>query len=122
MATSKNKKYRINIQADSAAEDSWTAQIVRQISSSKTTVSKSQSDFPTQAAAQGWAEQALEEFTSSLAARNARESEQRKNTALQRQQRSERKAAKTAALKAQQADKASTSEAADLVDSDFEDE
>lgn len=72
---------------------------MRQVTSRKTTISKQQGDFASQAEAQQWAEAALAEFSNKQSAANTRQNRQRKEVEEQRMQRSARRAEKTAAAK-----------------------
>lgn len=91
-----NKKYqRIIVQRG----DTWTAQIVRQVSSKKTHVSKEQCDFTSEQEAMDWGEAALAEFTATQSSSNRRHAEQRKKNEELKRQRSSRRADKTAAAK-----------------------
>lgn len=56
----------------------WCAEIVRQISSRRTTVSKREMGFETQAEAQAWGEKELEAFIKNQVERNKRKSAQRR--------------------------------------------
>ncbi|MDX1303507.1 DUF3622 domain-containing protein [Photobacterium sp.] len=56
----------------------WAAEIIRQVSARRTTISKRQADFATEAEATEWAEKALAEFVQSQVERNKRKSLQRK--------------------------------------------
>ena len=65
----KGKKYDFNlIQHDT----SWSAEIVRQITSKKTVVSKSQDGFASEAEAKVWAEAELQTFLQQQIERNKR--------------------------------------------------
>lgn len=70
-----NKKYDCRVTQEGA---SWTAEIVRRVTSKRTAVSKSQDGFATEAEAQAWGEKELKSFLDNLADRNKRDSEQRK--------------------------------------------
>ncbi|MFT5807891.1 MAG: L-cysteine desulfidase [Moritella dasanensis] len=65
----KGKKYDFNLVL---VDGSWTAEIVRKITSKKTVVSKSQADFASEAEAQVWAETELKGFLQNQIDRNAR--------------------------------------------------
>jgi len=99
---SKSKKYQYKITQESAS--CWSASIIRQVSSTKSNVSKTQSDFSTEAEAKKWADAELVEFRQTQAQRNIRKNEQRKVNHSQREDRSNRKAAKTLAAKTQKID------------------
>lgn len=90
------KKYDIRI---APSGDTWLAQITRQITSKKTTVSKQQDGFESEHAAQAWAEQALVDFIATLKTRNKRHGVQRKEDEEIKRQRASRRADKTAAAK-----------------------
>lgn len=65
----KGKKYDFNLVI---VDGSWTAEIVRKITSKKTVVSKSQAGFASEAEAQVWAETELKGFLQNQIDRNAR--------------------------------------------------
>ena len=67
----KAKKYDCRI---AQANSCWSAEIVRRITSKKTTVSKRQDGFATEAEAQAWGENELKSFLQNLNARNKRRS------------------------------------------------
>lgn len=92
------KKYEIKTEL---VNDSWTANIVRKASSTKTIVSKTQDGFAKEIDAIAWAEEALQGFTKTQADSNVRKAKQRVDSQKISQDRSERKAAKTAEKKAQ---------------------
>ncbi|CAM4222340.1 MULTISPECIES: DUF3622 domain-containing protein [Vibrio] len=56
----------------------WCGEIVRQISSRRTTVSKREMGFATEAEAQAWGEKELEVFVQHQAERNKRKAAERK--------------------------------------------
>ena len=56
---STSQKYTFNVQQQN---DTWTAEIHRRISKKKSTISKKQANFPSQEAAQVWAEAELTGF------------------------------------------------------------
>lgn len=71
---SKGKKYSYQlIQQDK----SWSVEILRQVTSRKTVVSKRQGDFETEAKAAEWAEQELKQFSEQQSERNKRKAEKR---------------------------------------------
>jgi hypothetical protein len=70
-----HKKYDCRITQEGT---SWTAEIIRRVTSKRTAVSKSQDGFATEAEAQVWGEKELKSFLDNLADRNKRDSEQRK--------------------------------------------
>lgn len=104
---SKRKKYDYKIVQESTS--CWSASIIRHVSSNKSNVSKTQSDFATEAEAIKWAETELETFLQAQAQRNSRKNEQRKKNEAQREERSNRRAAKTAAAKTENSDDTNTS-------------
>jgi len=65
-----NKKYDLRI---SQGKTDWTAEITRRVTSKKTTVSKSQDGFATEAEAKAWGEKELASFLENLTKRNKRE-------------------------------------------------
>ncbi|OEE75992.1 DUF3622 domain-containing protein [Vibrio genomosp. F6] len=72
---SKNKKYDIRT---IEKRTGWTAEITRQVTSRRVTVSKREMGFETEALAIEWAEKELEGFVKNQAERNERKGEQRK--------------------------------------------
>ncbi len=56
----------------------WSAEIIRQVSARRTTVSKRETGFDTEALAIEWAEKELAQFVQHQAERNVRKGEQRK--------------------------------------------
>ncbi|MGF1910995.1 DUF3622 domain-containing protein [Vibrio kasasachensis] len=92
---SKNKKFAIRVVEKRAG---WTAEIIRQVTSRKTLVSKRQAGFETEELAQAWAENELLGFVKNQAERNERKGQQR----VERQERQELESAKrkAAALRA----------------------
>lgn len=70
----KGKKYEYRVVQD---KDSWSAEIIRRITSKKTGVSKSQGGFATEAEAQEWGQKELKVFLEKLKVRNMRDSESR---------------------------------------------
>jgi len=71
----KSKKYEYRIKQDGS---NWTTEIIRRITSRKTTVSKSQHGFTSETEAKEWGEKELGFFLQSLKQRNKRHAEQRK--------------------------------------------
>ncbi|MCP4596877.1 DUF3622 domain-containing protein [Neptuniibacter sp.] len=71
---SKGKKYSYQVAEN---DGSWSAEIVRQVSNRKTVISKRQDDFKTEADAQSWAEQELQQFLDQQVERNKRKAEKR---------------------------------------------
>lgn len=69
-----SKKYDSKIQQNGKT---WTAKIIRRVTSQKTMVSKQQHGFATEAEAQAWAETQIALFLESLKARNKRRSQPR---------------------------------------------
>ena len=65
-----NKKY--DYQVTQGTTD-WSAKITRRVTSKKTTVSKSQDGFATEAEAKAWGEKELAAFLENLTKRNKRE-------------------------------------------------
>lgn len=65
----KGKKYDFNVVQ---TNDTWTAEIVRQITSKKTVISKSQDGFSSEAEAQAWGETELKGFLQHQIERNKR--------------------------------------------------
>jgi len=72
MTQSKKYDYRI-----SQNKKTWTAEIIRRVTSKRTAVSKSQDGFATEAEAKAWGEKELAAFLENLAERNKRDSAQR---------------------------------------------
>lgn len=65
------KKYSLRVVQD---QESWTAEIIRRISSKKTVVSKREGGFATEAEAHEWATTEVKEFVMRLGERNKRHS------------------------------------------------
>ncbi len=107
---SKSKKYSYQVTKES--DTCWSASIIRQVSSKKTNVSKTQSDFKTEEEATIWAKAELTAFEEIQNTQNSRKNEQRKANSTIRAERSSRKAAKTAADKAEAEKAASEAEKA----------
>lgn len=93
---SKNGKYQAEI---TQADDGWQAQIKRQVTSRKTTVSKQQDGFASEAEARSWADEQLTEFTGKQQAANLRQNKNRKQAEQTRTERSTRRSEKTAKKK-----------------------
>ncbi|WP_159738705.1 DUF3622 domain-containing protein [Vibrio atypicus] len=90
---SKNPKFAIRT---TEKRNGWCAEITRQVTSRKTTVSKRETGFETEAEAQAWAEKELAGFIKNQAERNERKGEARKV----REEREERLAQEAAEKKA----------------------
>ncbi|MCW8329455.1 DUF3622 domain-containing protein [Photobacterium sp. SDRW27] len=73
MANGKKFDYRVV-----EKRNGWAAEIIRQISARRTTISKRQADFATEAEATEWAEKTLAEFVQNQIERNKRKAVQRK--------------------------------------------
>lgn len=71
---SNSKKFAIRI---TEKRNGWCAEITRQVTSRKTTVSKREAGFETEAEAQEWAEKELAGFIKNQTERNVRKSAQR---------------------------------------------
>ncbi len=67
----KNKKYTVQI---TQVDSSWTAEIIRQVTSKKTVVSKSQEGLSSEAEAIVWSEAQLAIFVETLKEKNKRHS------------------------------------------------
>lgn len=91
-----SKKYQTNVIQN---DDSWTAQITRQITSRKVHVSKEQGNFKSESEATDWANEALTEFVSTQKKANERQGSSRKETEETKRLRSARRAEKTEAAK-----------------------
>lgn len=91
-----SKKYQTQVVQ---SNDTWTAQITRQVTSLKVHVSKEQADFKTQAQAQQWADEAIKEFISTQQSANQRQGSSRKESEETKRLRSARRAEKTEAAK-----------------------
>ncbi|RLA19910.1 MAG: DUF3622 domain-containing protein [Gammaproteobacteria bacterium] len=59
--------------------ETWRAEITRRVSSKRSTVSKSQDGFATEAEAKKWAEEELKAFLKKLNEQNKRRAEQRES-------------------------------------------
>ncbi|NLS14119.1 DUF3622 domain-containing protein [Vibrio sp. SM6] len=90
---SKNKKFAIRV---IEKRNGWSAEITRQVTSRKVVVSKRETGFDSEAAAQAWGETTLAEFVQNQVVRNERK-------AVQRQ---EREAAALASAKRPRAERA----------------
>ena len=82
-----HKKYDCRI---TQTGSSWNAEIIRRVTSKKTTVSKNQDGFATEAEARAWGEKELKSFLDKLIDRNKRDSEQHKDEQLEKALRKER--------------------------------
>jgi hypothetical protein len=69
-----SKKFQYQVTQDN---DSWKAEIIRRVSSKKTTVSKQQSGFSSEEEAKDWAETELAQFLKQLSAKNKSRAESR---------------------------------------------
>tara|TARA_R110002073_G_scaffold91207_5_gene214842 strand:+ start:461 stop:697 length:237 start_codon:yes stop_codon:yes gene_type:complete len=74
MKIAKGKKYECQVIRDNAC---WTAKIIRQVTSTKTIVSKLQDGFATESEAQTWGQNEIKVFLQKLVERNKRHSQQR---------------------------------------------
>ncbi|GAL11367.1 pressure-regulated ORF-like protein [Vibrio astriarenae] len=72
---SNSKKFAVRVVEK---REGWCAEITRQVTSRKTTVSKRQMGFASEAEAQAWGEQELAGFIKNQTERNLRKSAQRK--------------------------------------------
>lgn len=72
-----SKKYTVEI---TQQDDTWSAAIVRRVSSKKTTVSKQQEGFQSEAEAKAWGEAELKAFMKQLSDKNKARSEQRQQS------------------------------------------
>jgi len=72
---SQSKKYDFSL---SQEQDTWNAAIVRRASAKKTVITKTQSNFKTEAEAKKWAEDELVLFTAKQSAQNKRRAEKRR--------------------------------------------
>ena len=70
----KGKKYDYRIKHDN---DSWAVEIIRRKTAKETVVSKSQSGFSSELAAQEWGQTELETFLQNLSERNKLRAEKR---------------------------------------------
>ena len=68
------KKYDYRIAKN---RKNWKAEIIRQVTSRKTVVSKRKTGFLTEAEAKNWAENELQSFIENLSKRNERRAKQR---------------------------------------------
>ncbi|MDA9556035.1 DUF3622 domain-containing protein [Vibrio sp.] len=107
---SKSKKFDFRV---SEKRNGWCAEIIRQVSSRKTTVSKRESGFETEALAIEWAEKELASFITNQADRNVRKAGQRK-------ERDELREAQE--LKAQQAKELRAQQLAEAQDNELDEE
>lgn len=74
--TIKNKKYDFLVVQDG---DRWRTDITRRVSSKRSTVSKSQGDFSSEAEAKKWGEEELKAFLKKLDEQNKRRAKQRES-------------------------------------------
>jgi hypothetical protein len=74
---SESKKYTVRTVEK---RNGWCAEIVRQITSRRTTVSKREMGFKTESDAQAWGENELKNFIQNQAERNKRKSVNRKDS------------------------------------------
>lgn len=82
----KGKKFDFRVVQDGT---SWTAEIVRQVTSRKTAVSKSQTGFTSESDAQEWGEKELKVFLENLVERNKRRNAQREEVRAEAARREE---------------------------------
>ncbi len=75
-----NKKFATRV---TEKRNGWCAEITRQVSRSKTVVSKRETGFETEAQAQEWADKELAGFITNQAARNERKADARKEREAQ---------------------------------------
>ena len=87
----KNNKYQINLLQ---TESTWQAQILRQITSKKTKITKQQADFTSESEAEKWAETELKKLIETQVQNNQRHNQSRKEKAQIAQQRSSKRAEK----------------------------
>ncbi|GAM64372.1 hypothetical protein JCM19232_1042 [Vibrio ishigakensis] len=71
---SENKKFAVRT---IEKRNGWCAEIVRQVTARRTTVSKREMGFATEAEAQAWGEKELENFVKNQVERNKRKSQER---------------------------------------------
>jgi len=99
----KRKKYDYRVVTD---DTGWRAEVIRQVTSKQTMVSKSQDGFASETDAQAWAQQALQSFAENLSERNKRRSEKRQLKAKQLAEKQHQQALiKAAKLAEREADK-----------------
>jgi hypothetical protein len=82
MSQGKKYDYKISQTAAKSSDDpsnsTWQAEIIRQVTSRRTKVSKSQDGFATEAEATEWGKQALVEFLENQKAKNKRQAKPQK--------------------------------------------
>ncbi|UPQ87333.1 DUF3622 domain-containing protein [Vibrio sinaloensis] len=115
---SNNKKFAIRV---SEKRNGWCAEITRQVTSRKTSVSKRETGFETEAQAQEWAEKELAGFIQNQAARNERKGEARK-VRIEREERLAQEAAEKKARRIEQAKLAAAQAEIDDEDDFFNEE
>lgn len=115
---SNNKKFAIRV---SEKRNGWCAEITRQVTSRKTSVSKRETGFETEAQAQEWAEKELAGFIQNQAARNDRKGEARK-VRIERDERLAQEAAEKKARRIEQAKLAAAQAEIDDEDDFFDEE
>jgi len=86
---SNSQKYSLSVQQQNST---WTAKIHRRVSKKNATISKKQADFPTQEAAQLWAEAALKGFQDHQTERDLQHSVERHEKRKQKQTEAESEA------------------------------
>ncbi len=87
-----SKKYQSEVVEENGQ---WLARINRRLSSRKSTVSKEQGGFKSEAEAQAWADEALSEFINTQKTANSRQGDSRKLNSEIKRERSSRRAEKT---------------------------
>lgn len=115
---SNNKKFAIRV---TEKRNGWCAEITRQVTSRKTSVSKRETGFETEAQAQEWAEKELAGFVQNQAARNERKGEARK-VRVEREERLAQEAAEKKARRIEEAKLAAAAQAELNDEDDFFDE
>jgi uncharacterized protein YdaU (DUF1376 family) len=96
-----NQKYTVHVFQDG---DTWTAQILRQVTSRKRSVSKQQTGFTQQAEADEWAHSELQKYISAQQARNVKHATQRTEAQQRERARAERRRAQAEARNAARTD------------------
>lgn len=75
----KGKKYDFRVKQGNAC---WTAEIIRKVTSKKTTVSKRQSGFSSESEAQAWGQEELKIFLQNLHEQNKLRSKQHEQESI----------------------------------------
>ncbi|GHA12097.1 hypothetical protein GCM10008090_22440 [Arenicella chitinivorans] len=92
-----NKKYNVHVFQDG---DAWSAQITRQVTSRKRTVSKQQDGFADEADAREWGQSELQKYVTAQQERNVKHATHRAELEQRQRDRADRRRAAYEARKA----------------------